>query len=132
MIRNDSDAFRKAVDEVARNLVTTEHRNGTSFIRVPLTFPSGSGMVVRVMDAYPDFFVTDFGNGYEEAEMMGGSSIYARYAPHVASRAGIGFEQHSFFVLKATQEQLAGAIVTVANCALESVIHTTFKLQERR
>lgn len=132
MIRNDSDAFKKAIDDVAKQLVTAEHRNGMSFIRVPLIYPSGAGVVVRVTDAYPDFFVSDYGSGYEEAEMMGGSTIYARHAPGVAKNAGIGFDSHSFFVMKATREQLPSVIVTVANSALECVIATAFKLAEKR
>jgi hypothetical protein len=132
MIRNDSDAFKKAIDDVAKQLVTAEHRNGMSFIKVPLVYPSGASVVVRISDAYPDFFVSDFGSGHEEAEMMGGSSIYVRHAPTVAKSAGISFDSHSFFVMKASRDQLPGVIVTVANCALESVIATAFKLAEKK
>lgn len=132
MIRNDSEAFKKAVDDVTRQLVSAEHRNGMSFVRVPLVYPSGASVVVRISDAYPDFFVSDFGSGHEEAEMMGGSSIYVRHAPNVARNAGIAFDNHSFFVMKSTKEQLPGVIVTVANCALESVIATAFKLVEKK
>jgi hypothetical protein len=132
MIRNDSDAFRKAIDEVAKQLVTAEHRNGMSFVRVPLVYPSGAGVVVRVSDSYPDFFVSDYGSGYEEAEMMGASAIYARHAPNIAKSAGVGFDQHSFFVMKANKDQLPGVIVTVANCALETVITSALKLAEKK
>ncbi len=132
MIRNDSSAFKKAIDDVASQLVTAEHRDGKSYINVPLTYPSGAGVVVRVSDAYPDFFVSDFGSGYEEAEMMGASAIYSRHAPFIAKSAGVGFDSHSFFVMKATREQLPSVIVAVANCAHEAVVTTALKLAEKR
>ena len=62
MIRNDSESFKKAVDDVTRQLVSAEHRNGMSFVKVPLVYPSGASVVVRVSDSYPDFFVSDFGS----------------------------------------------------------------------
>lgn len=132
MIRNDSEEFRKAVNEVAKQLVSTEHRQGMSFVSVPLTYPSGAGVVVRVADAYPDFFVSDYGVGFEEAEMMGGSTIFSRQAPNIAKNSGVGYDQRAFFVMKASRDQLPGAIVAVANCSLEAVTMTAFKLAEKK
>ena len=109
MIRNDGTLFRRAVDAVARELVIADHREGFSFVKTPLTYPSGSGVVIRVGDSYPDFLVTDFGCGYEEADLMGGSGIYVRSARAIAETAGISFDSHAFFVLKVPRDQLAGS-----------------------
>jgi len=131
MIRNDSVQFRQAVDAVTREIVTADHRDGFSFIKTPLTYPSGAGVVVRVGDADPDFLVTDFGSGYEEAELMGGASVYARNARVIAETAGIGFDSHAFFVLKVPRSQLPGAVVTIANCSREAVSVAAFRMSER-
>lgn len=132
MIGNDSTYLRQAVDAVARELVTAEHRDGFSFIKTPLTYPSGAGVVIRVSDSYPEFLVTDFGSGYEEADQLGGSSIYARSARAIAESAGIGFDSHSFFVLKVSRQQLPGAVVAVANCSREAVSVAFLRMSERR
>jgi len=132
MLRNDSKLFREAIDQVARDLVTADHRSGFSFIKTPLRYPGGASVVIRVGDSYPNYFVTDFGAGYDEAEMMGGSAVYSRNAPAIAESAGIGFDQHSFFVIKASRDQLPGAVVTVANCSQEAVGLTALRLAERR
>src|SRR5271170_7808850 len=132
MIRNDGTLFRRAVDAVARELVIADHREGFSFVKTPLTYPSGSGVVIRVGDSYPDFLVTDFGCGYEEADLMGGSGIYVRSARAIAETAGISFDSHAFFVLKVPRDQLPGAIVTVANCSREAVSVAAFRMSERR
>lgn len=78
-------------------------------------YPNGTSVVVRVLDGYPNFLVSDMGLGYEEAEMMGASSIYMRNARSIAEAAGVRFDNQAFFVLEASREQLAGAIVTIAN-----------------
>lgn len=131
MIRNDSKAFRDAVESVTRQIVTADHRDGLSFIKTPLLYPSGSTVVVRVNDAYPKFFVSDYGTGHDEAEMMGGALIFTRHAPTIATDAGIGFDRHAFFVAQASREQLAGVVTTVANCSQEAVAVTGYKLAER-
>lgn len=132
MLRNDSKEFQAAVEAVARQIVTAEHRDGTSYIQTPLLYPSGSTVVVRINDAYPNFFITDFGSGYSESEMMGASAIFARNARGVAESYGVQFDEHAFFVMEATREQLAGAVVTVANCSYQAVALAAFKLAERR
>jgi hypothetical protein len=132
MIRNDGTLFRQAVEEVTKELVSADHRAGFSFVKTPLTYPSGAGVVVRVGDSYPNFLVTDFGSGYEEADLMGSSGVYVRSARAIAETAGIGFDSHAFFVLQVPRTQLPGAIVTVANCSREAVSVAAFRMSERR
>lgn len=128
----DPDTFRKAVDQAHRQLLTVDHRGGASFVKLPILYPSGSTVVIRVTDAHPQFFVTDNGAGYDEADFMGGSSIYSRYAKPIAENAGVSFDSHAFFVLEATREQLPAAIVTVANCSQQAAALTAYKLAERK
>lgn len=132
MLRNDNRAFREAIESVTREIIVAEHRKGCSYIKTPLLYPGGSTVVVRINDGYPEFFVTDFGAGYSEAEMMGASAIFARHSREIADHAGIGFDSHSFFVAKATRQQLPGVVVTVANCSQEAVAVAAYRLAERR
>src|SRR5919108_5040754 len=95
-----SATFRKLVEDASRQLVSTVHRPSGSFISTPLLYPSGASVLVRVQEAGNDrCFVSDVGMGYQEAEMMGASLIYARHARSVAEEAGVGFDDHTFFVL---------------------------------
>ncbi len=132
MLRNDSRAFREAIESVTREIIVAEHREGCSYIKTPLLYPGGSTVVVRVNDGHPEFFVTDFGAGYGEAEMMGASAIFSRHAREIADHAGVGFDNQSSFVAKATREQLPGVVVTVANCSQEAVAIAAYRLAERR
>ncbi len=123
--------FNAIVDEVAREIVATEHRVGGSFIRTPLMYPSGSTVVVRIEEGEDRFFVSDMGFGYQEAEMMGAGLMYAKPAGIIAEAAGVRFDNQAFFVLEASREQLAGAVVTIANCSQEATIRASDALAEK-
>lgn len=123
---------RAFIDRVATQLATVDHREGGSFVSTPLLYPSGSAVVVRIEPTGTDYFVTDLGLGYREADMMGASLTYARHARQVAEQAGIGFDQHAFFVARASADDLLGCIIAVANCSLEAVTIAAMKLSERR
>ncbi len=125
------ESTQAVIDNVAAQLARAEHFNGFSYISTPLLFPNGGSVVVRVSQAVGGaFHVTDHGLGYDEAEMISGQHYYSRIASTVAANAGINFDQHSFFTVDVTEAQLAGAIVTVANCVLESVAQVFYKVEE--
>jgi len=128
----DIDHFRRAVEAAAGELVGAEHRPDASYVRTPLCFPSGSMIVIKVSAGQPRFFVSDFGAAYEEASMMGASGIFARHARGVADRMGVQFDQHAFFVVEVSREQLAGAVAAIANAALETVVVSAMKIAERK
>lgn len=124
--------FSDLIDTVARELVTVTHDARHSFVSTPLVYPNGTSVVVRIEGTDGEYLVTDFGMGYEEAEMMGAANIYSRCGKLVADAANIGFDNHSFFVLRVACEQLAGAIVTVANCSKEAASVAAYKLADRK
>lgn len=125
-------AFREIVEAVSRELVGVEHTREGAFVRTPVLYPSGANVVVRVTPHAENLFVTDMGFGYQEAELMGSSLVYARHARSIAESAGIQFDSESFFVVEVTRGQLAGAIATVANCSHEAVALAAYKIAERR
>jgi hypothetical protein len=131
MRTNENSVFKELVDDVARQIVATEHRTGGSFIRTPLLYPGGSTVVVRIEEGTERFFVSDFGLGFQEAELMGAGLMYARNAHPIAEAAGVRFDNQAFFVLEASREQLPGAVVTIANCSLEATMRAADALAEK-
>lgn len=119
------------VEQAMCEIVSAAHRVEGSYVRLPILFPSGSDVVIRVSGGPDRFFVTDFGLGYSEAELMGASSIYLRQAKQVSKNSGVEFDQNAFFSLEVPRDRLPGAIVTVANCCSEAVSLTAFKSAER-
>ena len=123
--------FQRTVEAVMREIVSASHRVEGSYVRTPLLYPSGGEVVVRVSGIAGDFFVTDFGSGYLEAEMMGAPRSYVRQAAIVSRNTGVSFDTHAFFAVRVPIERLAGAIGTIANCAHEAVAMTAYKMAER-
>lgn len=88
--------------------------------------------MVRVEPINGEFFVSDLGMGYQEADMMGASLSFSRQARVIAEEAGVGFDNRAFFIIKASQDQLAGAIIAIGNCSLEAVTIAAMKMSERK
>lgn len=120
----------EAAEEVARALVSTRSSEGTAFITTPVTYPSGAHSLVRIDGMNDRWFVSDDGYGAQEADMMGASATFKRVARVVAERAGIGFDQKFLFVVEATRDELAGAVVAVANASVEAVRRTAMRVEE--
>ncbi len=124
--------FSGIVDEVARAIVSTEHFGSGSLIKVPLMYPSGSGVVVQITQHQDRFFVTDMGFGHQEADMIGAGLLYTNSAKGLAEHYGIRFDNQAFFVAEASRDQLAGATTVVANCSAEAAALATYRAAERR
>ena len=121
------------VEAAARELVSVEHRQDGSFISTPLIYPSGAKVIVRIESAGSnEFFVSDYGFGFTESDMIGATLQFRKHAPQIAEAAGVGFDHHTFFFAKVTRGQLPGAAVAIANCSLEAVTFAAFKLSEKR
>src|SRR5262245_4308689 len=132
MANSKDKKFVDLVDAVARALVATDHDVNGSFIRTPLAYPSGSLVVVRVDQADDNrLFVSDLGLGYQEADLAGAASFYTRHARTIAEKAGVGFDNQAFFVMEAARDQLAGAVVTIANCSQEATVRAADSLAEK-
>jgi hypothetical protein len=121
-----------AASEVAKALVSTQLIEGRAFITTPVTYPSGSHVIVRLDGMGDRWFVSDAGYGSQEADMMNADATFRRVAPQVAERAGIAFDQTALFVVEASREELAGAVVSVANASAEAVRRTAMRVEEIR
>lgn len=130
MVEVAASFSREVIDRVARELVRVEFHRSSATIATPVLYPSGSTVVVQIKEAGPQFFVTDMGLGYQEAEMMGAAAIYRNEARVVAEAAGVGFDNHAFFQVEVPRDQLAGAIVVIANCSSEAAVLAAYKLSQ--
>jgi hypothetical protein len=129
---NINQKLADVVDLVAREIVSTEHIGSGSLIKTPLMYPSGAAVVVQITQHGERFFVSDMGQGHQEAEMIGASILYANSAKGLAEHFGIRFDNQAFFVAEANREQLAGATTIVANCSSEAAALAAYKAAERK
>lgn len=125
-------AFQAVVDGVVHVLAEVRHQSDASFIQLPVLYPSGSMVVVRV-DPHRDghFLVSDTGLGFQEADLLGAGRQFSHAAPAIALRAGIHFDRQSFSI-GVSQERLIGAVSVIAACSQEAVQMAAFRLDEKK
>ncbi len=127
----DSQRYQEVVRSAAQQLVAIEHVPNGTYVRTPLLYASGSYVVIRVDSGGGEFFVSDFGAGFEEAQLLGAATTYKRIAKSVAEANGVGFDSFAFFAMTVSESQLPGAIAAIANCSQEAVNITSMRVSER-
>lgn len=126
------DSLKQIADEVARALSYAQVTTSSAFVTTAVTYPNGSAAVVRLDQEADGFFVSDDGYGALTAEMMGALPTFNKVAPKVAERAGVNFDQRSFFILRVQREQLPAAVSAIANVSARAVERTIYALDQAR
>ena len=119
-------------DEVARSLSHAMVEGRTAYITTAVTYPNGTGVVVRLDQDDGNFFVSDDGQASLSAEMFGASHVFSRVASDVAKRFSVEYDQRSFFILKVKRHQLPAAVALIANASSVSVDRTLSALDRQK
>lgn len=123
---------KQIIDEAVHRLVRTEHFAASTVVNLPILYPSGSTVAVEARLQGDRCFVSDMGNGFNEADLMGSSRYYPKIAQEVAEAAGIRFDGRAVFAGEASIDLIGGLITIVANCSHEAVAQSAFKLARKR
>ena len=116
-----SGSLRETAESVARQIVGVDHTSARSLIWTPLTFPSGSFVGVRLTNGGGTYSLSDMAMSYEETRNVRAQRAFNRHAPKLAEESGVDFDKRSFLLSGIEREQLPGAVITLANCALSAV-----------
>ncbi|HSK41106.1 MAG TPA: hypothetical protein VK943_15170, partial [Arenibaculum sp.] len=122
----------RIAEEVACGLAQPLMNGAGCFIRMPVMYPGGSSVVVHLDGGRDRFFVSDYGYGYAEADMMGATGSFARVARDLAERTGITFDARTFFVAESTRDELIATVAAVADCSQRAVTETALRLEVRK
>jgi CO dehydrogenase/acetyl-CoA synthase delta subunit len=104
------------------------HDSQTARVSTPLLFPGGTMIGVEFSRLRDGFLVTDAGAARREAGMLGGERTFVRLAGDVAQRYGVRFDQNMIFDMEVAPDELAVAIISVANAAKSAVEMTALHL----
>jgi hypothetical protein len=86
------DEFGRTVETVARDLVRVQGVNGTSFLNLPMLYPDGSSVTVRIDQiARGSLRVSDNGFAYREAEDANAVRSFGQNKKGVADEFGVQF-----------------------------------------
>jgi hypothetical protein len=119
-------------DEVARSLSHAMVEGRTAYITTAVSYPNGTGVVVRLDQDDDHFFVSDDGQASLSAELFGAGHVFARIASDVAKRYSVEYDQHAFFILKVRRHQLPAAVALIANASAVSVDRTLTALDRQK
>ena len=124
---DQTDALAKSV----LRLVRATEGDGTTRITLPMMYPSGAPIQVQINLQSDTCFITDCGNAYQEAELMGASArTFNGQARDVAKYYGIQFNNHSFFAVSVPIPKIEGAIAAIGSASLRSIVLTEAKMAE--
>lgn len=91
-------ALSKISETIAPNLISTRNWGDASFISLPMVYPSGSFVTVRLTYAPGGIRVSDSGFAYREAESFGATRSFANSARAVVEKYGVEIGRRAIFV----------------------------------
>lgn len=130
--RPDNQAFQKAVDAAVMELVQREHFADRSIIKMPLFFPTGTGVTVEIFPQGRTVIISDNGVAFYEVQSCGADEYFNRSARAIAREAGIEFDERAFSIRDVPWDQIAGAATVVAESAFLVSLACVRKLDERK
>jgi len=110
-------AIRGAVE----GLVRVSAAGQTALVSLPMIYPTGNAVGIKIERVNDRFVVSDFAFGYREAESFGGERSFAAHVRKVVEAYGLDYGLGHQITYCATAAQLRGAIKMVAAASLETV-----------
>jgi hypothetical protein len=108
-----SEVFDKAVNEAVSDLVRCKRVNGTFYVNLPLVYPDGSYVTVRLDQVEGGIRVSDAGFAFRQVEEVGAGRSFSRTAAKIAETFDVDTAKRAVFVV-VDLEQLNRAIIDVA------------------
>lgn len=109
-------SFEAAIENAVRQLVSVRHWGSAAYINLPIYYPSGTAVAVKVEPSRSGFRVSDGSLAYREIEQIGGERGFANNARILASEIGAITDKRSIY-LDCDPEGLAGAIADIAEAS---------------
>ena len=106
-------AVREVAENVAAALVSVRHWGEASFIKLPLIYPSGSHVAVRITQAPGEFKVSDGGLAFREIERFGAERSFPNTVRNVIDGKEIMADRRTIFA-DVTAEEVEAAVYEVA------------------
>lgn len=108
--------MEQAVEQTARDLVRLERIGGSSFLNLPILYPDGSSVTVKIDRIATGLRVSDAGFAYREIEDIGADRSFGRTAKKIAEERDVRVGKKTLYV-DATADTLFAAICDVATAS---------------
>lgn len=94
----ETRSIQELTDSLIQRMVAVRHWHDASFINLPMVYPSGSFVTVRLTQAAGGVKVSDAGFAYQEADMLGAGRAFVNTAKAVACHYDVQVGSRSIFV----------------------------------
>ena len=118
--------IRKAVADLMR----VSSWGNAYLISVPLVYPSGTTVGVKVTPHQGAYTVSDFGLGWREAEGYEAQRSFGSHAGRIKDQVGVEYNGNHEFQMRATERQLTSAIRRVAYASHRAAVKAFHSLPE--
>jgi hypothetical protein len=108
--------FESAIEATASELVHRRKVAGSHFINLPLLYPDGSSVTVRIDRVIEGLRVSDNGFAYREIEALGAESSFKNTARNIVEEIGVQVNRRMIYA-EATPDTLYRAISDVATAS---------------
>lgn len=122
-------ALTSAVESAVRDLLSVRHWGGSSYVSLPMFFPSGAPVTVRVSGGSERFHVDDGGFAYRELESIGAHRSFGKAAPKIAEPEELQFDRRTIYV-DTNVAELARAISDIGIASWNMVHAVVSRLAE--
>ena len=114
-------SIARAIEAVGDQLVSFQHWDDASFLRLPLIYPSGSAVTVRINYTGRDAFrISDVGFAYRELESYGMQRSFARTADAILEGWAVSRDTRCVFA-EVREDELSQGIMDVARASWQIV-----------
>jgi len=124
-----AEEVERTVEEVARELVRLRRVNGSSFLNLPMLYPDGSSVTVKIDQVAGGLRVSDNGFAFREAEDSGAIRSFGQTKKSVAEEFGVQFGGKAIF-LDTECAGLFEAICDVASASWQIVARVYSRLPD--
>lgn len=129
----ENHELKKLITDAAARLTSSRGTDGDRMLLdIPVTYPSGSSVVVEVEQKNNRVWVSDMGAGLLEAEMMAAQDSYQSLARTKAEEFGVQFDNSAMFALWVPLGRLEAAIVCVANASAQAAADAIRHVSEQQ
>lgn len=111
-----------AIDRAVERLVRATEVADGFLVSLPMVYPTGTAIGVRIEPAQGGFYVSDFSMGYREAEDFGAERSFQYHIKKLIEGGPVEFTTGKQVRVRATEGQLKGAIIKVASLSRDAAI----------
>lgn len=116
MAHFDGKSLENAVDKTVRDLVRLQKVNGSSYINLPLLYPDGSSVTIKIDQVNKGLRVSDDGFAFRDAEDVDAVRSFGQNKKGIAEEFGVEFGGKCIF-LNTSADGLFEAVCDVATAS---------------